>query len=70
MFVVRRLAVRIGAVVKPDERRVHARPTPTLGGIAMLLGLLVGMVVAWGMGAFDAVFERQHRAARAGHRRA
>ncbi len=26
--LVRRLAVRIGAVVAPDERRVHARPTP------------------------------------------
>jgi UDP-GlcNAc:undecaprenyl-phosphate/decaprenyl-phosphate GlcNAc-1-phosphate transferase len=56
LFLVRRLAVRIGAVVKPDERRVHARPTPTLGGIAMLIGLLVGMLVAWGLGDFAAVF--------------
>ena len=56
LFAVRRVAVRIGAVVKPDERRVHARPTPTLGGVAMLLGLLVGMAVAWALGDFSAVF--------------
>ncbi len=57
MFAVRRLAVRLGAVVRPDERRVHQRPTPTLGGIGMLLGLLAGMGVAWAMGSFSAVFE-------------
>ena len=54
--VVRRVAVRIGAVVRPDERRVHERPTPTLGGIAMFAGLLAGVGTAWGMGAFDEVF--------------
>ena len=55
LFAVRRLAVRVGAVVKPDERRVHARPTPTLGGLAMGVGLLVGLAVAWRMEAFAAV---------------
>ena len=54
--VVRRMAVRVGAVVRPDERRVHERPTPTLGGIAMFAGLLAGVGTAWGMGAFDEVF--------------
>ena len=54
--VVRRVAVRIGAVVRPDERRVHERPTPTLGGVAMFAGLLAGVGTAWGMGAFDEVF--------------
>jgi UDP-GlcNAc:undecaprenyl-phosphate GlcNAc-1-phosphate transferase len=54
--VVRRMAVRIGAVVRPDERRVHERPTPTLGGVAMFAGLLAGVSTAWGMGAFDEVF--------------
>lgn len=57
MFLVRRLAFRVGAVVKPDERRVHKRPTATLGGIGMLVGLLVGMGVAWSMGSFAPVFE-------------
>lgn len=54
--LVRLVAIRIGAVVKPDERRVHARPTPTLGGVAMFGGLLAGMAVAWRMDAFDEVF--------------
>lgn len=54
--IVKRVAVRVGAVVKPDERRVHARPTPTLGGVAMFGGLLSGMLVAWQMDAFHEVF--------------
>src|SRR5579862_1548741 len=55
--LVRRLAVRVGAVVRPDERRVHSRPTPTLGGIGMLVGFLVGMLVAWRLEAFGTVFD-------------
>lgn len=55
--VVERLAVRLGAVVAPDERRVHQRPTPTLGGAAMLVGFLVAMAVAWWLDAFDTLFE-------------
>ena len=55
--LVRRLAVRVGAVVKPDERRVHTRATATLGGAAMLAGFLAAMAVAWQSGRFDAVFE-------------
>jgi UDP-GlcNAc:undecaprenyl-phosphate GlcNAc-1-phosphate transferase len=45
-FPARWFSVRIGAVVHPDERRVHTRPTPTIGGSAMFLGFLVAMVVA------------------------
>jgi UDP-GlcNAc:undecaprenyl-phosphate GlcNAc-1-phosphate transferase len=56
LFVVRRVAVRIGAVVRPDERRVHKRPTPTLGGVGMLVGVLAGMLAAWLMGDFAEVF--------------
>jgi UDP-GlcNAc:undecaprenyl-phosphate GlcNAc-1-phosphate transferase len=54
--LVRVLAVRVGAVVRPDERRVHERPTPTLGGIAMFAGFAIGMGVAWRLGALDPVF--------------
>lgn len=54
--LVRRLAIRIGAVVRPDERRVHTRPTPTLGGIAMFVGLVVAVVAAWRIDAFAEVF--------------
>jgi len=55
--VVWRLAIRWGAVVVPGDRRVHQRPTPTLGGIAMLLGLLAGLLTAWMMPGFRPVFE-------------
>jgi len=55
--VVRRLAERFGAVVAPDERRVHLRPTATLGGLAMFLGFLAGMAAASRLGQFDPVFE-------------
>ncbi|MGH2689161.1 MAG: undecaprenyl/decaprenyl-phosphate alpha-N-acetylglucosaminyl 1-phosphate transferase, partial [Actinomycetota bacterium] len=41
-----RLARRIGAVDIPDDRKVHAVPTPTLGGTAIFLGFAVGFAVA------------------------
>ncbi len=51
-----RLAVAVGAVVKPDERRVHKRPTPTLGGVGMLLAFLVAMGVAALLPQFRSIF--------------
>ncbi len=54
--MVRRLAVGMRAVVAADERRVHERPTPTLGGLAMYAGLLAGMVAAARIPQFDLVF--------------
>jgi UDP-GlcNAc:undecaprenyl-phosphate/decaprenyl-phosphate GlcNAc-1-phosphate transferase len=40
----------------PDDRRVHEKPTPTVGGTAMFLGLLVAIAVASQMRAFEGVF--------------
>ena len=40
--MVRRFAIGSGLVVAPDERNVHTAPTPSLGGTAMLVGLLAG----------------------------
>ena len=55
----------------PDERRVHTRPTPTLGGVAMFLGVpRSAWAVAWRLDAFRRVFARQLRAARGRARRA
>jgi len=53
--LVRRAAVRFGAVVQPGERRVHDLPTPTAGGGAMLVGMIVGVAVAMSMSDFSAV---------------
>jgi UDP-GlcNAc:undecaprenyl-phosphate GlcNAc-1-phosphate transferase len=55
-FAVRSLARRHSLIVMPDDRRVHERPTPTAGGTAMYLGLLVAMAVASQLHAFAAVF--------------
>ena len=45
--LVRRLAIRVKAIDYPSDRKVHPKPTPTLGGLAILLGVLVGLGVAW-----------------------
>jgi len=44
--VVRRMVVRMGAISEPNDRTVHAVPTPTMGGLAMYGGFLVAMGVA------------------------
>lgn len=55
-FPVRSVSARIGFVAAPDERRVHSRPTPYGGGVAMWLALLVSMGVAWMVPAFRPLF--------------
>jgi UDP-GlcNAc:undecaprenyl-phosphate GlcNAc-1-phosphate transferase len=55
-FVVK-LATRMNWVVEPDERRVHKVPTPDVGGIAMFLGFIVALGIAWKMGRFSPVFD-------------
>ncbi|MEM7276051.1 MAG: undecaprenyl/decaprenyl-phosphate alpha-N-acetylglucosaminyl 1-phosphate transferase, partial [Actinomycetota bacterium] len=54
--LVRLLAVSTNMLVEPDARRLHERPTPFLGGVAMYLGFVVGFVGAWLSGWFDEVF--------------
>lgn len=41
----RRLAVWLGAVDMPHDRKVHENPTPTLGGVAILLAVIVSLLV-------------------------
>ena len=52
-----RLAVRVGAIAVPDDRRVHERPTPTLGGLAILIGVLAAVAVAWRLGDYEQIFD-------------
>lgn len=42
--VAARLARRLGAVDVPSGRRIHTRPTPRMGGLAIVLGALVPVV--------------------------
>ncbi|MCW5890267.1 MAG: undecaprenyl/decaprenyl-phosphate alpha-N-acetylglucosaminyl 1-phosphate transferase [bacterium] len=47
----RRLALRLGAVDEPDARRVHATPTPRLGGLAVATAIFGAIAVGAAVGA-------------------
>jgi len=57
MFPIRRLAVRIGFVDEPDERRIHTRVTPNGGGVAMFAAFLVAMMVASQLPQLRSIFQ-------------
>lgn len=43
--LVKRLAFRIGAVDAPNYRKVHSRIMPRLGGLAIFISFLIGLVI-------------------------
>lgn len=45
-FPARRIAVEIGYVAQPDDRKVHQRVTPAAGGVALFVAMLVAFAVA------------------------
>jgi UDP-GlcNAc:undecaprenyl-phosphate GlcNAc-1-phosphate transferase len=47
---------RVGAIDQPNDRKVHANPTPTLGGAAIFLGIMVAGFVAFQMDEFHDLF--------------
>ncbi len=55
--VVRAVCVRVGLQVHPGARSVHVTPTPNVGGVALLVGFLVAMGLAWRLDAFASVFD-------------
>jgi UDP-GlcNAc:undecaprenyl-phosphate GlcNAc-1-phosphate transferase len=46
--VVRILALKIGAVDNPNDRKVHKKPTPRLGGLAIYFGFLLAIFAGLG----------------------
>lgn len=42
--LVRRLSLVLGWIDRPSDRKVHPKPTPTVGGLAIYLGVLAGLV--------------------------
>jgi UDP-GlcNAc:undecaprenyl-phosphate GlcNAc-1-phosphate transferase len=44
--LVMRFVARVGAIYQPNERTVHQVALPTMGGIAMYLGLVGALIVA------------------------
>jgi len=59
---VRALALRIHAMAQVRDRDVHATPTARLGGLAMVGGLLAGMLLASKLPMMRAVFEDSNSA--------
>ncbi|HEX2576928.1 MAG TPA: MraY family glycosyltransferase [Aquihabitans sp.] len=55
--LLRWTAVRLGVVALPTDRAVHTRPIPYLGGVAMLVGFLAALAVAWRSDGFDVMFD-------------
>jgi UDP-GlcNAc:undecaprenyl-phosphate GlcNAc-1-phosphate transferase len=50
------LTRKVGAIDHPSDRKVHAHPTPTIGGSAMLVGMFVAGAAAYTMADFETVF--------------
>ncbi|HUG84728.1 MAG TPA: MraY family glycosyltransferase [Euzebya sp.] len=54
--VVKRVAPALGAVKVPGDRHIHSVPTPELGGLAMLAGILVAIFTATRLDTFGELF--------------
>lgn len=57
---VRVLAIRLGFMAPVRDRDVHAEPTPRLGGLAMVGGILAGLLLASKLPMMRAVFAESH----------
>ena len=43
--IAKKLAIHIGAMDMPNERKVHKKPMPRLGGLAIFLSFLLGYIL-------------------------
>lgn len=53
--LARRLALRVGWIDHPSDRKVHPAPTATAGGLAILLGAAAALLAAPSMPGLDAL---------------
>ncbi len=44
-FFIKKLAIHIGAMDIPNERKVHTKPMPRLGGLGIFFGFLLGYML-------------------------
>jgi UDP-GlcNAc:undecaprenyl-phosphate GlcNAc-1-phosphate transferase len=57
--LVRRLAIKVGAVFGARDRDVHAEPIPRMGGLAMFIGVAAGLLAASRLASFgNAISDR------------
>jgi UDP-GlcNAc:undecaprenyl-phosphate/decaprenyl-phosphate GlcNAc-1-phosphate transferase len=52
---VRRLAIRVGLVDKPNPRKVHLKPIPLLGGVAIYCGFVAAVLITTHRAEFDQI---------------
>lgn len=45
MSVIKKIAVHVGAIDKPNYRKVHKKPIPRMGGVGIYLGFLLGYML-------------------------
>ncbi|NCU17692.1 glycosyltransferase family 4 protein [Pallidibacillus pasinlerensis] len=43
--IVKKFSIKIGAIDKPDERKVHKRIMPRMGGLAIIISFIIGCLV-------------------------
>lgn len=43
--LVKKFSIKIGAIDKPDERKVHKKIMPRMGGLAILISFIVGCLI-------------------------
>lgn len=43
--VIKRIAIHIGALDMPDARKIHLKPMPRIGGLAIVLGFMLGYML-------------------------
>jgi UDP-GlcNAc:undecaprenyl-phosphate GlcNAc-1-phosphate transferase len=55
--LARRLSLRLGWIDRPSDRKVHPKPTPTVGGAAIFVGVLAGLGVSRVVPFFDGLYE-------------
>ena len=41
--IIKKLAFHIGAIDKPNSRKIHTKDMPSLGGLSIFLGFLLGI---------------------------
>lgn len=54
--LVRVVTLKLGVIDYPNDRKVHAHPTPTLGGLALFAGAVAAGAVAYTMPEFKDTF--------------
>ena len=42
---IKKIAIHVGALDIPNKRKVHSKPMPRLGGLAIFFGFLFGYLI-------------------------